>query len=160
MRSAPVTPDVLFDRVQAAWDDARQGRAMPRRQDIDAVKLGTFLPYVGLIDVLHGEHIDLRYRLVGGQTTQHFGLDLTGHIHSEVTGEEFPRSRFLEACQRCIESRQPQTLDIAQGRNKKDIPFEVTARIWPLSDDGTTVTCLLGGAVFRTPAPIMGQPTG
>lgn len=158
MRSAPVTPEVLFDRVQATWDDARKGRPMPRRQDIDAVKLGTFLPYVGLIDVLHGERVDLRYRLVGGQTTQHYGVDLTGLVHSQVTGEAFPQSRFLEACRQCIETRQPQTLDIAQGRNKKNLPFEVTARIWPLSDDGSTVSCLLGGAVFRTLNPALGQP--
>jgi len=156
MRNAPVTREALFERVQAAWDHARDGRPMPRRQDIDAVKLGTFLPYVGLMDVIPGESLDLRYRLVGGQTTQSFGFDLTGHIHSEVTGEQ--NSHFLAACRRCIETRLPQTLEIAQGRNKKDLPFQVTARIWPLSEDGTTVTGFLGGAVFRQLPPAAPNP--
>jgi len=147
-----VTPQTLFARVQAAWDSARRDRAMPRRQDIDAVKLGTFLPYVGLIDVVHGEQIDLRFRLVGDKTTQSFGFDLTGHLHSELSAGRNQDSQFYRLCQRCVETRQPQTLEIASARNPKDIPFQVTARIWPLSDDGEKVTCLLGGAVFNRPA--------
>jgi hypothetical protein len=134
---------------------------MPRRQDIDAVKFGAFLPYVGLIDILHGESIDLRYRLVGDQTTLSYGFNLTGHSHSElISGKNLP-TRFYAACQRCVDTREPQTIEIADGRNRKNLPFQVTARIWPLSDDGETVNCLLGGAVFQTLDPSkMGQPRG
>ena len=153
MKTPKVTTAELFDRIQTAWDHARQGRAMPRRQDIDAVKVGALLPYVGLIDVIHGEQIDLRYRLVGAQTTQSYGFNLTGHVHSQlITGRNLP-NQFYVACQRCVETRQIQTIEIADGRNRKDLPFQVVARIWPLSDDGETVTCLLGGAVFQTPEP-------
>ena len=152
-RRAKVTPDALFERLQAAWDDARHGRPMPHRQDIDAVKLGTLLPYVGLIDVIQGEHIDLRYRLVGDQTTQSFGFNLTGHVHSQLSSGGHQPTLFYQACQRCVATREPQTIEIANGRTPKDLPFQVTARIWPLSDDGEKVTCLLGGAVFQTLEP-------
>lgn len=158
MKPTKVSPDALFERVQAVWDHARQDRPMPRRQQIDAVKLGALLPYVGLIDVIHGEAIDLRYRLVGAQTTQSFGLNLTGHLHSALTEGRTVPSRFYEACRRCVETHAPQTIEITDGRNRKDLPFQVTARVWPLSEDGTTVTCLLGGAIFRTLDPAsMGQ---
>jgi hypothetical protein len=126
---------------------------MPRRQDIDAVKLGAFLPYVGLIDIIQGERIDMRYRLVGAQTTQSYGFNLTGHFHSELAGGRDLPTQFYAACQRCVETRQIQTIEISNGRNRKDLPFRVTARIWPLSDDGEMVTCLLGGAIFQTPDP-------
>jgi hypothetical protein len=154
-----VTPEILFERVQAAWDHARHGRLMPRRQDIDAVKLGAFLPYVGLIDIIPGESIDLRYRLVGDQTTQSYGFNLTGHSHSELSSGKTFRTRFYEACQRCVDTREPQTVEITDARTPKNLPFQVTARIWPLSDDGATVNCLLGGAVFQTLDPsTIGQP--
>ncbi len=132
---------------------------MPRRQDIDAVKLGALLPYVGLIDIIHGERIDLRYRLIGAQTTQSYGFNLTGHVHSELAAGRNLPTQFFDACQRCVDTRQVQTIEIANGRNRKDLPFQVTARIWPLSDDGETVTCLLGGAVFQTPDPAAAEQT-
>ncbi|MBI1209829.1 MAG: PAS domain-containing protein [Alphaproteobacteria bacterium] len=158
MRAAQVTPETLFERLQATWDNARHGRTMPRRQDIDAVKLGGLLPYVGLIDVIHGEQIDLRYRLVGAQTTQSFGFNLTGHAHSELTAGRGLTTHFYDACKRCVETRQPQTIEIKDGRNRKDLPFSVSARIWPLSDDDDKVTCLLGGAIFQTPEPAAPSP--
>ena len=159
-KRAKVTPDILFERVQTAWDDARNGRLMPRRQDIDAVKLGSLLPYVGLIDVIHtGNEIDLRYRLVGNQTTQSFGFNLTGHVHSQLSGGRHQPTHFYQACQRCVATRQPQTIEVANGRTPKDLPFQVTARIWPLSDDGEKVECLLGGAVFQTLEPTSEPPS-
>lgn len=147
-----ISAEDLFAVVQTTWDKARQDRAMPRRQDIDATTIGGLLPYVGLIDVLHGERIDLRYRLVGGQTTQSFGFNLTGHVHSKVSNIDLP-SRFYETCLRCVSSRTAQSLTIDNGRNYKDLPFQVQARIWPLSDDGAKVDCLLGAALFNLPAP-------
>ena len=96
-----ITADELFQRVQAAWDNARKDGALPRRQDIDAVKIGALLPYVGLIDVVPGERIDLRYRLVGAQTTQSYGFNLTGHFHSNLSKPTMP-SRFYDACIRCV----------------------------------------------------------
>jgi hypothetical protein len=153
VRTPKVTTDELFGRIQSAWDDARRERAMPRRQDIDAVKLGALLPFVGLIDVVQGERIDLRYRLVGAQTTQSFGFNLTGHIHSHLATRRDGPTTFYDACQRCVETRQVQTIEIASARNAKDLPFQVTARIWPLSDDGEAVNCLLGGAIFQAPEP-------
>ena len=144
------TADELFERVQGAWDDARGQRGMPPRQDIDAVKIGALLPYVGLIDVVHGERIDLRFRLVGGQTTLNYGLDLTGLMHSQRANPEVP-SRFYETCVRCATSATTQSLIIENGRNHKQLPFKVEARIWPLSDDGHLVTGLLGAALFQFP---------
>jgi hypothetical protein len=147
-----ITAEALFAGVQTAWDDARGERAMPRRQDIDAAKIGALLPYVGLIDVLHGERIDLRYRLVGGQTTQSFGFNLTGHVHSELSNPDVP-TRFYAMCMDCVESGTVQTLTIEEGCNYNKLPFGVLARIWPLSDDGKMVTGLLGGALFRLIEP-------
>jgi hypothetical protein len=147
-----ITAEALFQRIQAAWDHARKGHALPRRHDIDAVKIGALLPYVGLIDVIHGERIDLRYRLVGAQTTQSFGFNLTGHLHSKLSDPTMP-TKFYDTCVRCVRTAAIQSLEIENGRNRKDLPFQVRARIWPLSDDGQTVTGLLGGAMFETPSP-------
>jgi len=146
-----IKAEELFAVVQAAWDSARGDRAMARRQDIDAIKIGGLLPYVGLIDVVHGERIDLRYRLVGAQTTQNFGLDLTGLFHSQHANPEVP-SPWKDTCLRCIRNRSVETLTIEDGRNYKQLPFKVEARIWPLSDDDAIVDTLLGAALFQFPA--------
>ena len=148
-----VTAEALFDTLEAAWNAARKDRALPRRQDIDAVKIGALLPYAGLIDIVPGATLDLRYRLVGARTTESYGINLTGQFHSKVTAPERMPTQFYEICRRCVETATPQTLEISNARNRKDLPFAVRARVWPLSDDGEHVTCLFGGALFRMPDP-------
>jgi hypothetical protein len=149
----PLTIEQLFAHVQKVWDAARGERAMPRRTDVDAVKLGPALQHVSLMDVVPGDPLDFRYRVLGQQLIKGYGLNLTGQLHTVVADRSLSAWPYYEAYVNCVTTKRPQDLD-AQTRNRKKILTNVKGRVWPLSDDGKTVTGLLGAAMYFTPAEI------
>jgi hypothetical protein len=54
---------------------------------------------------------------------------------------------FYDAYVRCVKTRAPQEM-IADFRNHNQTPCRARGRVWPLSDDGATVTGLLGGCIY------------
>ena len=146
----PMTLEQLFARVQSAWDDARGQRAMPRRADIDAVKLGSALQHVSVIDVVPGDPVDFRYRVLGQQLIKGYGLNLTGQLHTVVADRSLPAWPYYEAYVSCATTGRAQSID-AQTRNRKKILVNVKGRVWPLSDDGKTVSGLLGAGMYFVP---------
>lgn len=140
----------ILDRVDAVWNDARGANAMPRRADVDAMKIRTVLPYVALIDVVPGEKVDFRYRLLGQQMITGFGHNITGGLHSEHADPTSPAWPFYEAYKRCVATAQAQDIE-HEFRNHNQTLVKMRARVWPLSDDGKVVTGLLGGGMFLAP---------
>jgi hypothetical protein len=140
----------ILERVEAVWNDARGANAMPRRIDIDAVKMRRVLPYVALIDVVPGAKVDFRYRLLGQQMISGFGSNITGGLHSQHADRTSKAWPFYEAYKRCIVTGQAQDID-HEFRNHNGTLVRMRARVWPLSDDGATVTGLLGGGMFLAP---------
>lgn len=149
MTERPTLQQIL-DRVGTVWNDARGARAMPQRVDIDAMKIRTVLPYVALIDVVPGDKIDFRYRLLGQHTISGFGRNITGGLHSEHADRTSQAWPFYEAYKKCVATAQPQDID-HEFRNHNKTLVKMRARVWPLSDDGKTVTGLLGGGMFLAP---------
>jgi hypothetical protein len=78
-----LTVEQLFEQIEQAWRDACGGRAMPRRADISPAKLKSCLPYVTLIDVVEGDPIDFRYRLLGQKLIDGFRSNITGGLHTQ-----------------------------------------------------------------------------
>lgn len=147
----PVTPERLFAKLEEVWRDARGERALPRREDINPIKLGTALQYVSLIDVVSGDPVDFRYRLLGQQIIKYYGHNITGGLHTDHADRTSPTRPFYEAYLRCITAKAPQDID-AQYRNHNKTLVRTRARVWPLSDDGETVSGLVGVGMFLTPA--------
>lgn len=144
------TPESLFEHIDAVWSEARGTRALPRRQDVDPAKLGTSLPWVYLVEVVTGEPLDFRYRIIGEQLTRGLGQNITGGLHTQHADPQAPEWPFYRAYLRCIESKRPQTIEHS-FRNMNQTPVSTLARVWPLSEDGVTVSALLGGCMFLSP---------
>lgn len=145
------TADQLFQRLEQVWIETCSGRAMPARADVSPAKLKDCLPYVSLIDVVPGDPIDFRYRLLGQKIIDGFGSNITGGLHTKHADRTSPTWPFYDAYRRCVATRQPQSLE-HQFRNGNQTLVRMRARVWPLSDDGATVTGLLGGGMFLEPA--------
>ena len=144
------TVQQIFQRIHAVWDATRGSAAMPRRADIDPVQFRTHLPYIALLDVVAGDPIDFRYRLLGQQVITGFGSNITGGLHTQHADKSTPVWPFFDAYKRCVATRQPQDID-SEFRNHNKTLVKMRARVWPLSDDGETVTGLLGGGMFVAP---------
>src|SRR6185295_15832831 len=106
----PVTPERLFVKLEKVWSDARGAKPLPRRADINPVKLGTALQYVSLIDVVQSEPIDFRYRLLGQQIIKYFGHNITGELHTQHSDRTSPTRPFYDAYLRCLTTKSPQDI--------------------------------------------------
>jgi hypothetical protein len=145
-----VEPEKLFERIEAVWRQAHGSRSLPRRGDIDPAKLGGVLPHVALIDVIRDEPIDFRYRVVGQRLITAYGSNITGGTHRQLANPMRKEWPMYEALVRCVHTKLPQNIDVG-FRNRNQALLSARARVWPLSDDGETVTGLLGGCVFVAP---------
>lgn len=145
-----LTADRLFELVEQAWRNACAGRAMPRRGDIRPAQLRSCLPHVTLIDVEAGDPIDFRYRLIGQKLTDGFGRNITGELHTRHASRTSPIWPFYDAYRRCVATGQRQAFE-HQFRNPDHMLVRMRACVWPLSDDGETVTGLLGAGMFLEP---------
>lgn len=141
-----ITTDQLFQQLDAVWRTAAGLRPLPRRADIDPVKLGASLQYVSLLDVVRDDPMDFRYRLIGQQLITAYGHNITGALHSDYFMKA-PVRPFYDAYVRCVNTRAPQDM-IADFRNHNQTPCRAQAKVWPLSDDGAAVTALLGGCIY------------
>ncbi len=142
-----MTADKLLEQLDLAWSTVRGLRRWPRRADVDPGKLRGALAYASLIDVVPGDPMDFRYRLLGQRLIEGFGQNITGKLHSEFADKKLPVWPLYEAYKRCVETGEPQDID-HELRNSNQTPVRMRARVWPLSDDGTKVTGLLGGGMF------------
>jgi len=140
----------ILERVERVWNTARSDRSMPRRMDIDPVQLGAALSHVSLLDVVPGDPVDFRYRVIGQQLIKGYGFDLTGHQHRAVADKSMMAWPFYDVYIACVTSKQPQPVEI-RTRNRLKLPVHVQGSIWPLSEDGATVSGILGAAMYFAP---------
>jgi len=145
-----LTVEALFEQVEQVWREACAGRAMPQRVDISPSKLKAALPYVSLLDVVAGEPLDFRYRLLGQRIIDGFGRNITGGLHSQHADRTSPIWPFHDAYGRCVATGLAQDIS-HEFRNSNGVKVRMRARVWPLSEDGAAVTGLLGAGMFVTP---------
>jgi len=140
----------LLERVQSVWDEARGPRPLPSRTDIDPVRLGPALQHVSVLDVVSGDPLDFRYRLMGQQLIKGYGANLAGQLHTVVADRSRSAWPFYEALVSCTTTQRPYSFDI-QTRNRNEVLVDAKGRIWPLSDDGQAVTGLLAACIYFVP---------
>ena len=146
-----VAPEKLFEKIEAVWRQAHGSRTLPARSDINPAKLGNALPHVTLIDVVPSEPVDFRYRVVGQRLITAYGSNITGGTHRQFANPMRKEWPIFEALVRCMNTKLPQDIAV-EFRNRNQVLLSARARVWPLSDDGESVTGLLGGCVFSAPA--------
>ncbi len=135
--------DPKLVQIARQWRDAAGARRMPARRDIDPVRFRRLLPFVFLVDV-EGPPLRFRYRLIGTGITGFTGRDLTGQAVDERTyGPYAALAHAFFAIP--VEHQVPA---LAKGRAIY-LPGHDWQRIellvLPLSNDGETVTMILGG---------------
>lgn len=129
------------------WDERRRGRPFPARRDLDPAEFRFALGHVLLIDVLY-EPLRFRFRLHGSALALRAGYDMTGRMVDELPGPE-NRAVLLNRCRDLVATRAPfatRSERMTDGRIRR---YEV---LWlPLSDDGESITMLMGGLVYLDP---------
>jgi hypothetical protein len=80
--TAPLLP--LQRDALAYWEAKRGARRMPARRDLDPTEIPRLLANVILADVLPGEAVDFRFRLVGEAIRSRAHGNVTGQRISEI----------------------------------------------------------------------------
>ena len=123
------------------WDARRAGRPMPARSDINPIDLEQHLPRLILAEVLH-EPLRFRLRIVGTELEDKLGRRMTG---TTVTDETPMFFKPYAACVTGVRAtREFLSFDFGGGE-----PAGTFERILlPLSEDGETVSGILGEAIY------------
>lgn len=144
--------DEFLDKIQSpnvrhiysVWKSKCKAGALPSRSDVDPVEFGKALPNVFLVKIQPTEP-KLLLHLMGTTFEEQYGESVTGKFIEDLDfGDD--KNRILEAYDRIIETKEP--VYIWSEYEKSDgrvMHFERIAL--PLSDDGETVTGVLGGIV-------------
>jgi len=133
-------------RLYAYWEGLRRGREFPARRDIDPLDFRYALGHVILLDVLY-QPLRFRFRLHGTALTLRAGYDMTGKMADELPNAK-NRRMLIERCRSVVEGRRP----VAATDNRlllarNPLPYEV---LWlPLSEDGSTISMLMGALYYR-----------
>ena len=131
------------DRVRKAfayWSNARQGRPMPARSDIDPLDLRFCLGWICMIDVQHTSPLRFRFRLDGSKLVHLTGFDLTGKYVDQIEWEDYRRLAEM-VYGRVAETKKPLFLGNMEDWSERG--FYMESVTLPLSDNGTDVTSLM-----------------
>lgn len=134
-----------LQKLYAYWSRVRGTRRLPARRDIDPLEFAYVLGHVILIDVLR-DPLRFRMRLHGSELAVRANYDLTGKLLDDMPGADF-RNYVIDRCRGLVETAEP--LRIEQDRALDGRLHRYEALWLPLSDDGTTVSMLMCGMIYR-----------
>ena len=143
---SPIT-DARVAAVFDYWMGKAAGRGLPRRRDIDPVDIPKLLPIIMLVDVLPSGRY--RYRLIGTENADAFGMNATGRYLDEVLpGLEY-KTHVLALYDECVRLRRAlysESLFISPQHGGPERHIKVV--FLPLSDDSEWVNQVLVAQVF------------
>jgi len=128
----------------AYWHEKRGGKAMPARADLDPVEIPRLLPYIYLVNV-HRDPLDFSYRLVGADVVANTRENYSGRRLSQIR-DQGTQGVLADIYAKVAQDGQvsvERILYVTAGGNRKYYENVVA----PLSEDGRTVTMLVGCAV-------------
>jgi hypothetical protein len=136
--------DSVLKQALDYWMTRRGDRTIPRRRDIDPTHVPKLLPHLQLVEPVGGR---FRYRLHGTALVEAAGRDQTGAYLDEIFPDERAQiigSVFHQVC----DERRP---IFARSRYHTERTVEIVAnRLYlPLSEDGQTVSLILGALTFQ-----------
>lgn len=129
------------------WELVRGDRMMPKRDDIDPLRMSPhLLPHLELIDVDWQPNIRFRWRLIGTHVTTAVARDCTGKSFEELyLGKDFEQVSAPFAW--VANNAQPLRWYGTSGFIGKE--WQSYEGIYlPLSDDGKTVDMILGAVQY------------
>ncbi|HVH81959.1 MAG TPA: PAS domain-containing protein [Stellaceae bacterium] len=145
-------------RLTAAFDywlSRSTGLRLPRRRDIDPAEIPKLLPILMIVEVLSGRY---RYRLIGTENADAFGMNATGRYLDEVLpGPEY-KTHVLALYDECVCSRQALYSEcLFSSREHRAIERHIKVLFMPLSNNGVRVNQVLVAQVFLHMDPAMRQ---
>lgn len=121
------------------WVARCDGRAMPRRADINPADIPHLLPAIALVDI-ESDPFRVRYRLIGTRLVQDMGRDFTGFYLDELRFDK--PDELLALYRRAAEEKMP-AFRSSTWRRPDGIVWDLETAILPLSEDGARVSqCL------------------
>jgi hypothetical protein len=130
------------------WNEKRGDRAMPSLRQIDPIEIPKLLPIILIADILPAI---TRMRLLGTDSTNAYGRETRGRDVNELNLGDF--SPFWQEAFALVRGTGKPALASGPYRNGQEL-LDVESVLAPLSDDGATITHILGGLLIR-PAPCM-----
>lgn len=126
------------------WLRARGTRRMPSFRDIDPVDIPWALSRIFVIDALPGG--DFRYRLAGEEIARRYNQPMKGARIGDIM--EDASAVRITSWWRLIVDRRVASFVITDHPSRTGVPVSGIRLTLPLSDDGDTVTQLLGFTHF------------
>lgn len=132
------------------WDEARGGKRMPARSDVDPLDIPQeLLPNLFLVEVVDGGR-RFKFRLVGSESTIAAGRSLTGFHVDEINPNKAYGDYVTNLYRRVLTRKRP-VLSVSNF-GLPDQEHRMTQRIMcPLSPDGEVVTMVITCQVFDIP---------
>jgi hypothetical protein len=137
----------INNALLAIWQRIRANRIAPTREEITLGMVRGLSSHFWLIDVIDGG-ADFRFRLTGDRIVQFLDNNPTGKLLSQLKDGTF-RQRMMAAFSHSVQTRQPVAIGPAPLDYIGKDYWEIEAVVLPLSQDGETVTCLMGTVEFR-----------
>ncbi len=128
--------------IHAAWKELAAGRIGPTRADISPAKLRRGTAWAFTVEVLDGGK-DFRIGFRGDKVTQFMGVPCTAQSLASLRGIRF-FDVAEELFRRCVESAKPLVSGPRRTQYKGKEHLEREVLLLPLSEDGVTVTGILG----------------
>lgn len=140
--TAEECPSAKIRKLADYWGKLRNARQFPSRFDIDPAEIKVLLPIVVLVEI-HRDPLRIRYRLAGTKFVEAFGTETSGRWLHEVYDDQYEFNQTLNNFQRLLDQRAP-----VFGRTEDTfLPIGTSQFAWaifPLSDDGETITHAMG----------------
>ena len=130
------------------WNEKRGDGAMPSLRQIDPLEIPKLLPIILIADILPAS---TTMRLMGTDATNAYGRETRGRDVRELNLGDF--SPFWQEAFTLVRGSGKPALATGPYRNGLEL-LDAESVLVPLSDDGTTITHVLGGLLIR-PAPCM-----
>lgn len=142
------TDDISADpvrRLYEYWQSKFKGEMLPGRADIKPREIQNLLPFVSLIDV---EKAPLRFkgRLIGSETVNAFGHNMTGRYFDEIPETEITLERFSQI----VEKKHCYLLNESLNWSSRSF-LKYCSVAMPLSENGEDVNMLFFGNYFYFP---------
>lgn len=156
-----ITPDECrSDKVRRLlqyWQQIRNGRQMPRREDIDPTLIWPLLKNV-FLNEWHTRPDRLYYRIAGTELVAALGFEIRGKWLTDLYSDQADVDRTLALYRTVIETRAP-IFGRTEGTQLRLGASSFEWVICPLSDDGEQVTHFVGLEDYVSPRPYLGAPS-
>jgi hypothetical protein len=132
------------DALRAAWEETRGNKTLPTRAAFNLAQLKRWMPHISIADVLSDSQF--QFSLFGEDLADVYGQDLTGSLLSDLTPSDI-WSVVLQHYAEVVKTKRPLFCPISVSNGSWYT--EVSRLLLPLSNDGETVSFILGADYSR-----------